>query len=406
MSAQSESEALWRDDRPVFVSDVETLGAIAVMRSLGRAGYPVHAASLQDNALGLASRYARMRVVCPPYRGPHFIEWLRDYIRRHRIAAIVPSEDLLLVLRPHFSEFSPLLPFSRDPGVLYAGLSKHDLFASLQQVCAPNLPPLALARPGAVPKLSELRSLGRPLYVKVDACHSSDLEGGVFRCATAEAARQRLEQLLGPYRCALVQGHVNGQGVGVFALRWQGQILAEFMHRRVHEVPHTGGASSLRESWWHQQMRDDAIAKLHHLDWQGVAMMEYRWDASGNRFALMEMNGRFWGSLHLALYAGVDFPRLLLDAHLGRPASEPASFSRGVQCRHTFPGEVQHVWSVYRDPNCCWRQRAGALRDFVRLSLDPAVFADLGFPGDRGLYWTNLARFCREYGRLLLGGSR
>jgi len=61
-------------------------------------------------------------------------------------------------------------------------------------------------------------------------------------------------------------------------------------------------------------MCDDALAKIKAMKWQGVGMMEYRWDPTTDQFYFLEMNGRFWGSLHLALFAGVDFPALLLDA--------------------------------------------------------------------------------------------
>ena len=56
---------------------------------------------------------------------------------------------------------------------------------------------------------------------------------------------------------------------------------------------------------------------LRRIGWNGVAMLEYRRDPSTGDFRLLELNARFWGSLHLALAAGVDFPRLLLDAWLG-----------------------------------------------------------------------------------------
>lgn len=394
----------WRADRPVLVSDTETLGAIAVVRSLGRAGYPAHACSTDSNALGLRSRYGRMRVVCPAYQSPLFIPWLREYVRRHEIKALVPSENLLLHLRPHFEEFALLLPFSSVERVLYAGLSKHDLFNSLMREGAFQLAPALLVdRDGNLPSLDALRALGLPLYVKADACYADDQAVSTVRkCESAEEAQQQLSQLLCSYATAIVQGHVPGKGVGVFALRWRGQLLAEFMHRRLHEVPHTGGVSSLRESWWHPRIRDEALAILEHLDWEGVAMLEYRYDEQHDTFSLIEMNGRFWGSLHLALYAGVDFPRLLLDAHQGNLDPRPPSFERGIRCRHTLPAELQHTWSALRDTNLPADRRLGAVTEFVRLSLDPTMHSDLAFPGDRGLYWRNFSRVCSDYTRLLM----
>ena len=85
-------------------------------------------------------------------------------------------------------------------------------------------------------------------------------------------------------------------------------------------------------------------------------MLEYRRDPSTGDFRLLELNARFWGSLHLALAAGVDFPRLLLDAWLGSREPEP-SWVPGVRCRQTIPGEVRHVWSVLRDGDVSRRDK-------------------------------------------------
>ena len=124
-------------------------------------------------------------------------------------------------------------------------------------------------------------------------------------------------------------------------------------------------------------------------------MMEYRWDARTNRYYLMEMNGRFWGSLHLALYAGVDFPKLLLDVFHGRTHSGGMEFSQNVYCRHTFPKELEYVWSRLKDRGLPWRLRLWSAIEFFALGVDPRIYSDLWFPGDHVLYWESIKRFFR-----------
>ena len=60
-------------------------------------------------------------------------------------------------------------------------------------------------------------------------------------------------------------------------------------------------------------------ALLDRLEWQGVAMVECKRDLDRGGWRAMEINGRFWGSLQLAVDAGVDFPRLLAAAALSGP---------------------------------------------------------------------------------------
>jgi len=257
----------WRLEFPVLVAQAESLGAIAVIRSLGRAGYPVHACSQRAEALGLHSRFAHARVVCPAFHDPTFLDWLRRYIQQHRIRAIVPSEDLLLAIRASFSEFSPLLPYSSSESVVYAAMSKADqIEACLHNppvtITQNHLPPFILLQESdRPPRVETLEALGLPLYIKVDGCHSRTCEGSAVHPATSVSqALESLKRLRRSYKKILIQGHVVGSGAGAFFLRWRGRLLADFMHLRVHEVPHTGGVSSYRRSWWHQAMRDDALA--------------------------------------------------------------------------------------------------------------------------------------------------
>jgi hypothetical protein len=132
------------------------------------------------------------------------------------------------------------------------------------------------------------------------------------------------------------------------------------------------------------------------MDWEGVAMMEYRWNPSTDQFFFLEMNGRFWGSLHLALFAGVDFPTLLLDVFQGNPQSSVVRPREGTRCRYTFPRDLLYVWSTWKDIQIGWAAKLAVALEFLLLGLDPRVHSDLWFPHDRMLYWRQLGRFLGE----------
>lgn len=389
----------WRRDLPVLVVEAQSMGAIGVIRSLGRAGYPVHACAQSPQALGLQSRYRRTAVVCPEYGRPEFHDWLRRYVRDHGIRAIIPSEGFALAIRPAFAEFSGLIPFPGREEIFYGGLSKADVHRTLTKAggnAAANLPPsLCVDGPGPGVSDADLDRLGYPMFLKVDGCHSRAGEPGrVVKAETTEEAAKALAALRERFAKLLIQGYVPGRGVGAFFLIWDGQILAEFQHRRLHEVPHTGGVSSLRESYAHAAIRDDALAKIHALDWRGVGMLEYRLDEATGRFYFIEFNGRFWGSLHLALFARVDFPTLLLDAFYGRPQAAQG-YRLAVRCRNTFPEDAQYVWSRLKDRRLGRGARTWSVLEFALLSLDPRVRNDLLYPGDRGLWVTATRRAFR-----------
>ena len=383
---------------PVLVPEAHTLGAIAVIRSLGRAGYPVVAVSSSADGLGLGSRFAKTALTAPGYDRPDFLEWLDRALSAHEIKAIVPSEGFLLAIQKDYPKYSKMIPFSQDPKRLFEGLSKFDLFSNTPRE---NLPPHLFfddAEASAPDDETRLRTLPEPLFIKTDGCHSkTGKQGRVHPAENAAAGAKKLKELRGDFEKLLVQGYVPGKGAGVFFVVWNGEILAEFMHLRLHEVPHTGGVSSLRRSFKHARMLADARKRILQFGWQGPAMLEYRWDEETDRFALMEMNGRFWGSLHLPLYAGIDFPTILLDAFRGEVGPPQMEYPDAVRCRVIFPLDLQHAWSVLKDPALPPSFKLKTLLEFCFLTLDPRVYSDLfSFPGDRALFFIGLRQYLRQ----------
>src|SRR5688572_7395108 len=212
----------WRYEYPVLVPESQAMGSIGVIRSLGRAGYPVHACSQRADALGLRSNYASRRTVCPHYDCKDFVSWLTDYIREHDIRAIVPSEGMLLALRSLFDEFSGLFPLSRCADTVYAGMSKFDLFKSFLKDAELQIgiSPAMLIDVSSIPSLNELACLGLPLYVKADAVYAKNDNGESFvhKCDYTAEAQDVIRKMSAEFSRLLVQGHVSGQGVGAFFL--------------------------------------------------------------------------------------------------------------------------------------------------------------------------------------------
>lgn len=141
----------------------------------------------------------------------------------------------------------------------------------------------------------------------------------------------------------LVQNHVEGEGRGVFLCVWNGELKAAFCHRRLREKPPWGGPSVYRESLpYDTELVDQSYALLKALGWQGVAMVEFKVDRSDGLPKLMEINGRFWGSLQLALDAGMNFPQLLCRLALGENVPRQLRWRAGVKSRW-FLGDLDHL---------------------------------------------------------------
>ncbi len=99
-------------------------------------------------------------------------------------------------------------------------------------------------------------------------------------------------------------------------------------------------------------------------------MVEFKEDAATGRPYLLEVNGRFWGSLQLGIDANVDFPELLVQLALGESVDPPTGYRLGIQSRWLW-GDLDHLLGIlraprgYRDENADLPTRVEALSRFL-----------------------------------------
>jgi protein-tyrosine-phosphatase len=125
------------------------------------------------------------------------------------------------------------------------------------------------------------------------------------------------------------------------------------------------------------QLLDYSTRLLRALEWEGVAMVEFRHDGATGETALMEVNGRFWGSLPLNTIAGIDFPLYAFQQSQGIIPEPPASYTHGLRVRWTA-GALERAGHAFAE-------RAGD-----RITLGNAVrqlAADFA-PGTKSAMWS------------------
>ncbi|MDP4261665.1 MAG: ATP-grasp domain-containing protein [Bacteroidota bacterium] len=105
----------------------------------------------------------------------------------------------------------------------------------------------------------------------------------------------------------LLQEVVNGFGIGFNFLSKNGKLLAYYMHERINE-PKGGGESSYRKTITTDKygIVEKSRQLIERINWNGVGMIEYKVD-NGQTY-IMELNGRFWGSIELGIFAGMELP--------------------------------------------------------------------------------------------------
>ena len=141
----------------------------------------------------------------------------------------------------------------------------------------------------------------------------------------------------------VIQQRIVGPGEGFFALYDRGTCKRVFMHRRVRESPPTGGPSTCAVSIFENDLKFAGTRLLDALEWHGVAMVEFKRDCSTGTLSLIEINPKFWGSLDLALEAGVNFPALAARIALGEDIGYSERYRVGLKYHWPLNGELAHL---------------------------------------------------------------
>ena len=334
------------DARPTaLVLDGQTNQALACVRSLGRAGYDVFVAATRRHPLAAWSRFARGRFLLAG-ETPEAFAALRTWAAVRRISLVLPLTErscVLCNLERSTWEAAGVTVGSAPEELLGLAFDKARTFelAARSGVAIPltRVPTtLAEARAAAV-------EVGFPCVVK--SRFSNAWDGTRFLADPGTSYVQHaaeLERALTLHRQGehwpLIQGFVPGQGKGVFALFESGHPVAWFAHERLRDVRPSGSGSSLRRSApLEPRLLEPAQRLLTAMAWHGPAMVEFR-DDGVHVPCLMEVNGRFWGSLQLAVSAGADFPQWWAAILRGKPVERRAGYATGVTVRWLW-GDVK-----------------------------------------------------------------
>lgn len=389
---------------PAVVLGIDTPIGLAIIRDLGSRGVEVFGLGRSAGALGMASRYLHEGLVRAAGEAT-LIEQLEGLGQRLGTACLFAiSESDIAMLNRHRERLSAFRLMFADEVRMTRVLNKEQTYAAAARVG------VRVPRTEQAASMAEVRALGAVLRfpVVLKWANPNDVvvileQAGLALDKTSYCySAEELIAYLQPYQQVglypLIQEYCTGYGLGQFVLMHKGEAHYAFQHRRVHEWPPEGGFSSLCESvplGAHQALMAQSIALLRELDWDGIAMVEYRHDPATGESALMEINGRFWGSLPLAYHAGAAFPWLSYSLlGMGRPV-EQGAYRGGMRCRFMIP-ETKRLLRILFSPgkiadqNVSFKrmpEMAKYLVDFIRPRTcyyvfqwtDPApFFADLG----------------------------
>lgn len=346
----------------VFVTDGHWRKTLAAVRALGKNRIRVTVGESTCLSMTAFSRYCHKGVVYPsPRSSPDkFLEFMHDLLKKKTFRMLLPmEEDIACLLTDHSDTFSRLTYLPLPPRNTFEWVrNKANVLRLAEQMGIP------VPKTWHIQDLSQLDGIADMLpYPVVIKPQVSSGAVGVAYPKTRQELKKTYQTIHRRFPFPMIQEFIPREGSGYgasFLFDEQSSLKAGFVHKRLREYPVTGGASTLRISTRHDDIYDMSRALLEKIGWFGVAMVEFKVDPRDGSPKLMEINPRFWGSLSLAIHAGVNFPLLLHKMAMGEHVDPVEKYRSGIACRWLIPGDLLHF--------ICNPDRSRIMNDFFRFN--------------------------------------
>jgi predicted ATP-grasp superfamily ATP-dependent carboligase len=335
-------------ERTVIITDALLRKSLAAVRALGSNGVTVYAAeSTKWTPAGFSKHCAGSLLSPSPSAEPErYAEWIAKTLERMPGAMLMPMDDASVRAALQAADRLPpsalcLLP---EPESFEQASDKHAtvLAAGRAKVECP-LTWLPLDEDELRQAVSEAG--GYPLVVKPR--RSSGSRG--IRIASSwqallEAYREACKSEVAP----MIQQYIPpGERIdAALLIGADGETVASFAQREVRHFPADIGPSTVQESIWMPELIEQAERLLRELNWRGIAEVEWMRDPRDGRLKLMEINPRYWNSLHLAIQSGINFPHMHYRLSLGEKVSPLYTYAVGQMTRNLLPGDLLHAFST------------------------------------------------------------
>lgn len=381
--------------RPILVLGTEPRIVVAIARSLHRRGISVEVAALSPTDRRISSRAIREfhHLPGPQEASGEFIAALSQLIRTTPFDLLIPcSDSSLAVCAEHYAHLSAMLQVAcPPPHVVRRILDKHFTLEAAQR-CGIRIP-----RTYCLSSAEDLQALHDSARFPIVAKPRTKMQATAFKTRHLKSLEELEQAIVANPQFSeqnLLQEYFTGVGVGIEVLIHRGEPVAMFQHRRLKELPSTGGVSVLAiAEALDPMLAEQSLRLLRQLEWEGVAMVEFLHDRANQTAVLMEVNGRYWGSLPLALHAGVDFPVYQWQVLHGQRPIVKADYALGVRARWVT-GDLLRLHGLFFESQDQPALQRARWKELLRFVTDFR-------PSTRGMLWslTDPAPALFEFGR-------
>lgn len=350
----------------VAVTDGSYKHTLGIVRKLGNLGVKPYVITDKKRSLAGLSKHCKKEII------------IDENCRCDKLIEKLSGEKIELLILVGTNSFKKIVPWKEylekngikiltvDACKMSIALNKKDTYELAKEV---GVPIPNTIYPKNINQLNEIKDkISFPCVIK--GLHEMG-ENMVDYVYDKEDLTNRYKKLCAKYNLTedkglpMLQEYIPGAGCAFFALYNNGKCGPTFQHKRIREYPVTGGVSTCAESYKSEILEKYGRGMLDALNWHGVAMVEFKL-SKNEQPVLMEINPKFWGSTDLALEAGVDFPKGLLEIYLNEEIKYSNSYKFPFRYHWPFDGDIQHVL-----------ERSESFPNFVKDIFNPKVRSNL-----------------------------
>jgi biotin carboxylase len=307
-----------------------SLGAV---RALREGGYTPWVAATERGWYAARSRAAAGVVAVPDVRcdPDGFVAALVSAASSLEIAAVLPaSEAALLALAGHQHMFPRTAVGVCAPGIVQRATDKVALLELAAEARLPLPPSVILTQPEIDRRGRDLRYpvIVKPVRSEMTAPDGSLRYESVRRVRSFEALSRAVEQV--PGRKWVVQQYLPGILRAVCGVVWNGELVCA-VHQVTHRTWPPDGPSAYAQTTAADPDLEQGVARLLGLvGWSGVFQAQFI--ESDGRNYLIDFNPRLYGSVSLAVFAGLNLPAIWANLLVGG-APAAGNYRVGVRYR-------------------------------------------------------------------------
>lgn len=332
-----------------LVTNARSVSALAVIRSLGRKGIEITGASDSKDDFPLYSKFCRKKIflASDPNDTAGRMEELLGIVKKEHFDVFLPvmSENLLLEIARRKDKFGQ---FTRVTLPSFEHLSILNNKAKVARILAELGMPLPRTYyPGSDIDIESI--IANALFPVVIKAHRGEGARGVKLVMEKEDLKRSYHEISDKWGPALIQEFVPGiKHTAVYLLNKDSEVRRFFVHRAIREYPVTGGPTCFLESVRYEPIFEVGLKLLKHINFVGLAGMEFIVDSNDSLPKIIDVNPRFYGPIQCAISAGADMPYAFYNMVLNGDIETDLNYKEGVRCRHLLFEDTRHMISILK----------------------------------------------------------